>query len=93
MALNIRHYNEQHNGVMTAITRFLENELDSDFIKVADPFPPDLATTNLRPDIVLFSSLRKEAVTLNSRYAMKIKPSLQLSSESQQHMSQADHRS
>ena len=53
------------------ITDFLKDELDNDYSMIADLgpnqnylFPTDLATTDLRPDIVVFSQLRREVAIL-----------------------------
>ena len=61
IALQCRRYNQRHDLVLTAITAFQTEVLDSDYTIVLDlagadtyTFPLMLATTDLRPDIVIF---------------------------------------
>jgi len=68
VALNCRRYNQRHDLVLSKICDFLADTLDSDQLVVsdlADPdayiFPSTLATTDLRPDIVIYSVMRREA--------------------------------
>ena len=62
-------YNEQHDDVLRVILGYLKEELIEDYTMVADLgiklsylSPPQLAISNLRPDITVFSQLQKEAM-------------------------------
>ena len=71
VALKYRRYNERHDEVLRTIITYLKEELSDDFMVVAylDDhqsylFPPQLAISDLRPDIVVFSRLQKAAFIL-----------------------------
>ena len=71
VALQSRRYNKRHDMVLTAISAFLTEVLDTDYCVVSDladtstyTFPPALATTNLRPDLVVFSEKKRHAAII-----------------------------
>ena len=67
-----RRYNERHDDVLSVIVGYLKEELsEEDYTVVADLgielsylFPPQLAISDLRPDITVFSQLQKEAMLI-----------------------------
>ena len=72
VTLQCGRYNQQrHDLVLTAITAFLAEVLDSDYTIVSDlagantyTFSPILATTDLCPDIVVFSEVKQHATII-----------------------------
>ena len=71
VALRSRRYNERHDNVLSTIVSFLRAHIDDDYQMIADLgtsseyyFPPEIATTDLRPDLVLFSSQKREVVII-----------------------------
>ena len=71
VALSHRRYNERHDDVLRVIVGYLKEELSEDYTVVADLgielsylFPPQLAISDLRPDITIFSQLQKEAMLI-----------------------------
>ena len=73
VALKYRRYNERHDEVLRTITTYMymKEEISDDFTVVADLddhqsylFPPQLAVSDLRPDVVMFSQLQKAAFIL-----------------------------
>ena len=71
VALQCRRYNQRHDLVLTEITTLLTEVLDSDYTIVSDlagadtyTFPPILAATDLRPDIVVFSEVKQHATII-----------------------------
>ena len=71
VVLRSRRYNERHDNVLSTIVSFLRAYIDDDYLMIADLgtsseyyFPPEIATTDLRPDLVLFSSQKREVVII-----------------------------
>ena len=68
VALNCRRYNQRHDLVLSAICKFLVDVLDEDYTVISDLadsvtylFPTILATTDLRPDLVIYSIEKRDA--------------------------------
>ena len=66
-ALNMRRYNERHDAVLEVISKFMAKSLPEEYQLLADlpqfhpyVFPPHIATTDQRPDIVVWSSTTQE---------------------------------
>ena len=66
-ALNMRWYNERHNTVLEVISKFMAKSLPEEYQLLADlpqfqpyVFPPHIATTDQRPDIIVWSSTTQE---------------------------------
>ena len=66
-ALNMRWYNERHNTVLEVISKFMAKSLPEEYQLLADlpqfqpyVFPPHIATTDQRPDIVVWNSTNQE---------------------------------
>ena len=71
VALQCRRYNQLHGLVLEVISAFLTELLDSDYTIVSDLagadtyiFPPTLATTDLHPDIVVLSEVKRHATII-----------------------------
>ena len=69
MALELRRYNTRHDGVLDVIHTLVSSNLPSDYQVIADLpdqapfiFPPHIATTDLRPDLVVWSNTRQEVI-------------------------------
>ena len=79
VALQCRRYNQRHDLVLAAITAFLTEVLDSDYTIISDlagadtyTFPPTLATTDLRPDIVVLSEVKRHAAIIEMTVPLKV---------------------
>ena len=66
-ALELRRYNERHDAVLEGIVNFVTKTLPENYQIIADlpcpqsyVFPPHIATTDSRPDIVVWSNTIKE---------------------------------
>ena len=66
-ALSLRRYNERHDNVLEVLANFFENTLPEDFKVISDLpkyqpyiFPPHIAQTDERPDIVVWSDSARE---------------------------------
>ena len=66
-ALNLRRYNERHDAVLEVISKFMVESLPDGYQLLADLpqsqpyiFPPHIATTDQRPDIVVWSNTAQE---------------------------------
>ena len=71
VALNSRRYNQRHDLVLTIISDFLRATLTEDYKIVSDLatpenylFPPVLAITDLRPDLVVYNELMRDAIII-----------------------------
>ena len=71
VALHCRRYNQRHDLVLPVISDFLSDILDDDYTVVSDladadtyVFPPTLASTDLRPDLVVYSELKRDAIII-----------------------------
>ena len=71
VALNFRRYNQRHDLVLTVISDFLKVTLTEDYKIVSDLgtpetylFPPVLAVTDLRPDLVVYNDLMRDAIII-----------------------------
>ena len=71
VALHSQRYNQRHDLVLSVIHDFLKNILDDDYMIVSDLaeshnylFPPILATTDLHPDLVVFSEEKRDAILI-----------------------------
>lgn len=69
VALELRRYNTRHDGVLDVICTLVSSNLPSDYQLIADLpdqapfiFPPHIATTDLRPDLVVWSNTRQEVI-------------------------------
>lgn len=67
VALELRRYNTRHDGVLRIIEKFVKDKLPDDMTVLADlndqyQFPPVLAPSDLRPDLVAYSEETKTAV-------------------------------
>ena len=66
-ALKLWQYNARHDQVLQTIIKFMKQQVSEDMKVVADleqqyQFPPSLAFTDLRPDLVAYSCLSKTAI-------------------------------
>jgi len=66
-ALNLRRYNERHDAALEVISKFMAESLPDEYQLLADlpqsqpyVFPPHIATTDQRPDIVVWSNTAQE---------------------------------
>ena len=66
-ALNLRRYNERHDKVLEGIANFITDNLPENYKILADLpgsqaylFPPHIATTDVRPDIVVWNDNIRE---------------------------------
>ena len=66
-ALNLHRYNKQHDAVLEVISKFMAESLPDGYQLLADLpqsqpyiFPPHIATTDQRPDIVVWSNTAQE---------------------------------
>ena len=66
-ALNMHRYNKRHDAVLEIISQFMVKSLPEDYQLMAElpqfqpyVFPPNIATTDQRPDIVVWSSTAQE---------------------------------
>ena len=66
-ALDLRRYNERHDAVLEVVSNFMLGNLPDDYQLLADLpqfqpyiFPPHIATTDERPDIVVWSDRTRE---------------------------------
>ena len=67
VALDLRRYNARHDEVLHTIEAFMKESLPEDMTILADlndhyQFPPVLAPTDLRPDLVAYSEETKSAI-------------------------------
>jgi hypothetical protein len=64
VAVQLRRYNTRHDAVLLLISNFIKEQVPDDVTVLADlfeqyQFPPSLALSDLRPDIVAYSNLTK----------------------------------
>ncbi len=69
VALNLRRYNLRHDSVLDVIHSFVSTILPSGYQTIVDlptqapfTFPPHIATTDLRPDLVVWNDAKHEVV-------------------------------
>ena len=79
VALQCRRYNQRHDLVLAEISAFLAEVLDSDYTIISDlagadtyTFPPTLATTDIRPDIVVLSEVKRHATIIELTVLLKV---------------------
>jgi len=66
-ALNMRRYNERHDAVLEVITNFVKSNIPQGYEVLSDlpdsqpyTFPPHIAATDQRPDLVVWNNEMKE---------------------------------
>ena len=69
VALDLRRYNARHDGVLDVIHSFVSPNLPRGYQAIVDlpdqapyTFPPHIATTDLRPDLVVWNDLKHEVL-------------------------------
>ena len=68
VALNLRHYNQRHDSILKVIAESLQNKYQPDYTITADlpdisyNFPSTAASTDLHPDLVVWSDSRRVRV-------------------------------
>ena len=68
-ALDLRRFNTRHDQVLKVIANFVKKLVPDDMHVIADledqyHFPPCLAHTDLRPDLIIYSKLTKSATLM-----------------------------